>query len=108
MGRRKKTDNPVEMEDIRIGCSCWCPLKSCFANNGNEKCTVLRNTNFGEKDCPFYKTREQYSTDLIKADKVNAQHAKAYRQEMLMQIDSGKKSGKRKKDHESDNSSADV
>ena len=30
------------------------------------ECTVLTDTNFGERECPFYKTQEQYIRELEK------------------------------------------
>lgn len=29
-------------------------------------CRILKDTDFGEKDCPFYKTKEQFQADRMK------------------------------------------
>lgn len=35
----------------------------CFARQTNEICRALVDTNFGERDCPFYKSKEQFEKE---------------------------------------------
>lgn len=35
----------------------------CFAHNG-KGCTALTDTDFGDRPCPFYKTKEQRAKEL--------------------------------------------
>lgn len=35
-----------------------CNREDCFACEGGQ-CVVLTNTNFGDRECPFFKTKEQ-------------------------------------------------
>lgn len=37
--------------------------KDCFGYGVCGRCTVLTDTDFGKKPCPFYKSRRQYDTD---------------------------------------------
>ena len=39
-----------------------CDRKKCFSNQDGV-CFVLSDTNFGKRECPFYKTRETYRLD---------------------------------------------
>lgn len=46
--------------------------KKCFAyyeRNGIESCTVLTSSDCNGKDCPFFKTKEQFDIDIEKANK---------------------------------------
>ena len=40
----------------------------CKANYSG-KCIALNDTNFGERDCPFYKSRIEYAKELPSAEK---------------------------------------
>ena len=39
-----------------------CPRKSC-AGNRSGVCLILKTNNFGDKDCPFFKTKEQVAEE---------------------------------------------
>lgn len=48
-----------------------CPVCSkamCFAHSGG-RCVLLINNNFGDKECPFYKTSEQIEKDKAYCEK---------------------------------------
>ena len=45
---------------IKIPCSGH---KDCFANT-NGYCTCLMNNDFGGRDCPFYKKKAQFESEL--------------------------------------------
>lgn len=39
--------------------SIYCDRTDCFANVSSEKCKILKDTDFGSRPCPFFKTEEQ-------------------------------------------------
>lgn len=39
----------------------------CFANKGG-KCVSLKDNDFGERDCPFYKSKKEANMDDIAAE----------------------------------------
>ena len=44
-----------------------CPFEhhDCFARRWDGKCFCLDNTDFGKRDCPFYKPESKVSHDII-------------------------------------------
>jgi hypothetical protein len=42
--------------------SCLGDYPDCFAR-WRDSCKLLRSTNFGERDCPFYKTTKQFTAE---------------------------------------------
>lgn len=47
-----------------------CRRKTCFAcAKESEICMLLTDTNFGKRECPFYKTRETYRLDREQAER---------------------------------------
>ena len=48
----------MKRELYEIGAKPKCIRKKCFANFGCE-CIVLSDNDFGDRPCPFYKTKEQ-------------------------------------------------
>ena len=44
-----------------------CLRTSCFANCA-DRCSCLDNNEFGNRDCPFYKSREQRAQELCDAE----------------------------------------
>ena len=46
--------------------------EKCFAyskKNGKEFCTALTSSDCNGRECPFFKTREQYDIDIEKANR---------------------------------------
>ena len=45
---------------------CTQRREDCFAYTKDGKCQCLRDGDFGDKPCPFFKTTEQYMADQLK------------------------------------------
>lgn len=43
--------------------SIYCDRRDRFANVSSEKCKILKDTDFGERACPFFKTEEQFADE---------------------------------------------
>ena len=56
-----------------------CPVcvkhMDCFANK-NQRCTILDDTGFGKRDCPFYKTLDVWMDEMEEYKRREAWRAK--------------------------------